>query len=201
MLAGHAGDADGAAQLLEDPDPSVRAAAIGALARVGELGRAALEIGVADPEPSVRRRTCEELGRALGRPSVPAGVPDTGQCVALVLPLLDDHEPAVVESAAWALGEAGARDDAVVERLTLLARSHNAPLCREAAVAALGALGDRRGLGAVLAALDDKPAVRRRAAVALAAFDDPLADAGLRRCLEDKDWQVRQAAEDLLRQP
>ena len=65
-------------------------------------------------------------------------------------------------------------------------------------MAALGAIGDPAGLPAVLAALDDKPAVRRRAAVALAAFDGPSVDAALHRCLEDRDWQVRQVAEDLL---
>jgi HEAT repeat protein len=53
-------------------------------------------------------------------------------------------------------------------------------------------------LPAVIDALDDKPAIRRRAAVALAAFDGPAAEAALRRCLEDRDWQVRQVAEDLL---
>ena len=45
---------------------------------------------------------------------------------------------------------------------------------------------------------DDKPAIRRRAAVALAAFEGPEVEAALRRCLEDRDWQVRQVAEDLL---
>ena len=65
-------------------------------------------------------------------------------------------------------------------------------------MAALGAIGDRGGLPAVLAALDDKPAVRRRAAVALAAFEGPDVDRALRKCLEDRDWQVRQVAEDLL---
>jgi len=50
----------------------------------------------------------------------------------------------------------------------------------------------------VLAALDDKPAIRRRAAVALAAFEGPEVDAALKRCLDDRDWQVRQVAEDLL---
>jgi HEAT repeat protein len=71
-------------------------------------------------------------------------------------------------------------------------------LCRESAVAALGAIGDPTGLPAILAALDDKPAVRRRAAVALAAFTGPSVEAALRRCLDDRDWQVRQVAEDLL---
>jgi HEAT repeat protein len=48
------------------------------------------------------------------------------------------------------------------------------------------------------AAASDRPAVRRRAVVALAAFDGPEVDAALRTALRDRDWQVRQAAEDLL---
>ena len=44
---------------------------------------------------------------------------------------------------------------------------------REAAVAALGAIGDDRGLDAILAATTDKPAIRRRAVLALAPFVDP----------------------------
>ncbi|HLH46072.1 MAG TPA: HEAT repeat domain-containing protein, partial [Acidimicrobiales bacterium] len=72
-------------------------------------------------------------------------------------------------------------------------------LCREAAVAALGAIGERAGLPAVLAALGDRPQVRRRAVIALAPFEGAEVDAALRRALDDRDWQVRQAAEDLLR--
>ena len=50
----------------------------------------------------------------------------------------------------------------------------------------------------------DKPAVRRRAVLALAPFlgDDDIGrrvDAAIDRALEDRDWQVRQAAEDLRR--
>ncbi|HEX3565662.1 MAG TPA: HEAT repeat domain-containing protein, partial [Acidimicrobiales bacterium] len=75
---------------------------------------------------------------------------------------------------------------------------HRDPLCREAAIASLGAIGDDVGLPTILAALDDKPAIRRRAALSLAAFEGPEVEAALRRCLEDRDWQVRQVAEDLL---
>jgi HEAT repeat protein len=77
-------------------------------------------------------------------------------------------------------------------------------LAREASVAALGAIGDDRGLDAILAATSDKPAIRRRAVLALAPFLDPghpragEVGAALRRALEDRDWQVRQAAEDLV---
>ena len=78
------------------------------------------------------------------------------------------------------------------------ATAHADALVREAAVAAIGALGDPDGLPAILRATTDKPAVRRRAVIALAPFDGPDVDDALRRALEDRDWQVRQAAEDLL---
>ncbi len=112
---------------------------------------------------------------------------------------LDDAASAVAETAAWALGEWGhASDGAPTDVLCKMVREHCNPLCREAAVAALGAIGARRALPSILAALEDKPAVRRRAVIALGAFDDPGAEEGLHRCLDDRDWQVRQAAEELL---
>jgi HEAT repeat protein len=49
-----------------------------------------------------------------------------------------------------------------------------------------------------LSACQDKPAIRRRAVLALAPFDSPEVELALKAALEDRDWQVRQAAEDLL---
>ena len=66
-----------------------------------------------------------------------------------------------------------------------------------AAVAALGAIGDPRGLPAILAACTDKATVRRRAVISLAPFGGPEVEAALREALDDRDWQVRQAAEEL----
>jgi HEAT repeat protein len=114
--------------------------------------------------------------------------------------LLRDSDPMVVEAAAWALGErATEAGDAAVSALSAVAVEHDEPLCREAAVAALGAIGDDSGLPAILHATTDKPAVRRRAVLALAPFDGPEVQSALQRALDDRDWQVRQAAEDLLR--
>ena len=149
------------------------------------MGRAVdadVAAALADPDPLVRRRACTV---AVHHPDV-----DVTAC-------LDDGDDMVVETAAWALGERGVAPG-VVERLAALATSHSDALCREAAVAALGALGDPGGLPAILAAAADKPAVRRRAVLALAPFEGAEVDAALRRALADRDWQVRQAAEDLL---
>ena len=193
VLAGHGGDHEGAALLAADPDPTVRAAALGALLRLGALDDGVILRALDDPDPLVRRRACALVGR-LGDPPV-AGA----DVVAGLVRAMHDADSSVVETAAWALGELGALcGGAAVGELCRVAGTHSSPVCREAAVAALGAVGSPLTLPVVLAALDDTPNIRRRAAIALAAFDDPRADDGLRRCLEDRDWQVRQAAEDLL---
>lgn len=182
-MAGHAGDAAGARSFLDDPSPAVRATALGALTRAGDLTDADLVAALADPDPGVRRRAASE---ARHRPAVD------------LVPLLDDPEPLVVEAAAWALGERATAEPRTVGRLSQVALDHDDPLAREAAVAALGAIGDDAGLPAILQATRDKPAVRRRAVLALAPFEGPEVDAALERALADRDWQVRQAAEDLL---
>ncbi len=115
-----------------------------------------------------------------------------------LVPLLEDPDDTVVEVAAFALGERHPTEPGAVEALGAIARRHRDALCREAAVAALGALGDDTGLAHVLAAFDDKATVRRRAVIALAAFEGPEVDAALARARDDRDRQVRQAAEDLL---
>ena len=159
----------------------MRAAALAALCRLGRARPDDVAAALADPDPDVRRNACE----------LAASLPATD-----FAPLLEDAEPEVIEAAAFACGEAGDRRS--VARLATLAGSHPDPLCRESAVAALGAIGDEGGRRAVLEALGDIPAIRRRAVVALAAFEGEDVAAALRARLADRDWQVRQAAEDLL---
>lgn len=183
-LGGHAGDEASVRSAVNDDAAAVRATALGALARMERLTDDDLRAALGDADPVVRRRACE----------LAATHPDVD-----LLPRLADPDTAVVETAAWALGEQANDDDTTVDALAAVATTHADPLCREAAVAALGALGSPRGLPAILAATADKPAVRRRAVLALAPFDGTEVDAALQRALEDRDWQVRQAAEDLLR--
>jgi HEAT repeat protein len=189
VIDGHLRDASAARKALADVDPAVRAAALGALARAADLTVADVLAGLADGSGVVRRRAVAEAARVSGRGS-------RSDLPRALRGALADHDPLVVEGACWALGERGVR--AAVPELAAVSADHPDARCREAAVAALGAMGDQSGLPAVLAALGDKPPVRRRAAVALAGFRGPEADEALRRCLHDRDWQVRQAAEILL---
>lgn len=189
-VAGHTGDVDGARSHLADPAPAVRATALGALARLGALELDDLRDACGDTDAGVRRRAAAVLATG---PSCAAGSAGDD----LVLALLLDPADEVVETACFCAGERPVAP-AVVARVADLATGHTDALVREAAVAALGALGDPAGLPAVLAGTRDRPAVRRRAVLALAPFDGPEVDEALRRALDDRDWQVRQAAEDLL---
>jgi HEAT repeat protein len=184
-VAGHQGDAVKARAFVADPEPSVRATALGALARAGSLAGADLVAALEDPSPVVRARAAE----------LATGMP--GNIEPALAAVLDDPEAAVVEAAAWASGERRPPETGVVAALAAVTTEHDDPICREAAVAALGAIGDPSGLPAVLAATTDRPAVRRRAVLALAPFHGPEVDAALERALTDRDWQVRQAAEDV----
>ena len=190
-VAGHTGDVDTARRGLGHVDGAVRGTALGALQRLGALGDDELAAALTDPDASVRRRASEIAAR---HPTVD------------LLGVLGDSDPAVVEAAAWACGEREVADDAVLDALIALATGHGPggePLVRESAVAALGAIGADRGLDAILAGTADKPAIRRRAVLALAPFVGPdhprraEVAAALDRALADRDWQVRQAAEDL----
>ena len=141
----------------------------------------------------------DELRDALGDPSpkvrVRAAALTVGRVEVSPAALLDDSSDDVVETAAWACGERSTDDPDTVNRLGSLATGHPNPLVREAAVAALGAIGDPAGLDAVLKATTDRVAVRRRAVLALAPFDGPEVEAALSRALHDRDWQTRDAAE------
>ena len=57
--------------------------------------------------------------------------------------------------------------------------------------------GHLQSVGVGAAALIDSISALYRAVIALAPFDGPEVDAALERARQDRDWQVRQAAEDL----
>lgn len=187
-VAGHRSDEVSARRALSHDAPEVKASGLAALARMGRASMVDLSRALADQSPVVRRRAADEVGRL-----------KIADLAAVLGQVLLDSDPTVVEAAAHALGELGEKAGGEVGPLCATAAEHPDALCREAAVAALGCLGSEVALPTVLRACSDKPAIRRRAVTALAAFDSPEAELALQRATKDSDWQVRQAAEDLLR--
>jgi HEAT repeat protein len=191
--AGYRNDHDFIERAATSADPAIRRAAIGALLRTGRLEAERLQHFATDVDPRVRRRAAELAPR----------LDDAPLTESFLVGLLAD-EPEIVEVACFALGEVGSADGADIDTTTIgaietIARSHDDALCREAAVASLGAL--HVGLDTILAACDDKATVRRRAVIALAPFEGLDVDRALQTALSDRDWQVRQAAEDLIADP
>lgn len=183
IAAGFSGNQSVAEAGLLSPDGSTRASALRALARLQVLSPDTVTDFLRDEDPEVRR-TAVELAAPFAS--------------VLVHSLIDDQDVFVAEMTAWCLGERLAIRDEEINILIDRTTSHTEAVVREACAAALGSIGDERGLTAILAACADKPAVRRRAILALAPFEGDDVDAALTKALDDKDWQVRQNAEDLL---
>lgn len=177
------GDLALAREAFTNPDPRVRASSITVLSENKELDDELITVALADIHPTVRA----SLARAAcSNKAVP------------IVRLLNDQDSRVVEVACWAAGEREESEDVVVEMLSTIALDHDDALCRESAVAALGAIGDSRGLESILQATQDIATVRRRAVIALAPFEGQAVSDALEVALTDRDWQVRQAAEDIL---
>ena len=176
------GDLSLARELCGDGDPRVRASSIAVLSENDALDESLIALGLSDPNPLVRM----SVARAAAQNSAIS-----------VLELLNDEDSSVVEIACWAAGEQTEHNDSIIEALSAIALEHEDALCRESAVAALGALGDARGLESILKATQDIATVRRRAVIALAPFEGQAVTDALQLALSDRDWQVRQAAEDL----
>ena len=183
LLATHRGDTALLAQAFCHIDPHVRSLALGGLHKNNALTNEQAQAAEADSAELVRHRIAR------------LGATDTRVDLSL---LLHDTNFAVAETAAWSFGERVNVSDEQLMLLISMAGTHQHLIVRESCVAALGAIGDIRALPAILVACSDKPAIRRRAVLALAPFDGPEVDAALRLALTDRDWQVRQAAEDLL---
>lgn len=165
-----------------DPDEQVRARAVRAILKAGRSELLNLDELVHDQAASVRKTFAETC-----HPVVDLYLED----------LLRDTDASVVEAASFAAGELVSTR--VTTLLIEIASNHQEPLCREAAVAALGVIGDPDTLDVVIEALSDKTYIRRRAVVALSAFEGPKVESALKRAMLDRDPQVRQLAEDLTR--
>lgn len=183
ILAELQADVPALLEALAAGDHSIRTLALGSLDKIGQLADSQVSDSLHDTHRDVR---CRAIELSIRRPNVkPMG-------------LLSDPDDLVVETAAWALGERGAIEPDIISALVEVGISHDVSICREAAIAALGALGDEGGLPAIMHGLEDRAPVRRRAVLALAPFDTPEVTNALERATHDRDRQVRQAAEDLL---
>ena len=182
-LAVHRRDLEAVEAAFDGDDASLRSIALSGLHKSGKLTPRHIALALTDPDRAVRHRLAQ-IGADDARVDL--------------LRLIDDPDYAVAETAAWAIGERPSVTDAEMQALTGYSANHPHPLVRESCVAALGSLGDPRGLPSILHAYNDKPAVRRRAVMSLAPFSGDEVDQVLRLALEDRDWQVRQTAEDLL---
>ena len=121
VLAGHRGDASVAERLLDDPEGSVRVAALSALDRIGVLTNRQIRSAFDDVDRSVRHRAAELAAARSG--------------LDLTL-LLADDDPTVVEVAAWACGEQEAVSDDALAALIDLTTDASDQLVREAGAAA-----------------------------------------------------------------
>jgi HEAT repeat protein len=183
IQSGFNGDISTAQAGFASTQPDVRASALRSLHRLNALTSEQLQIAITDTASEVRR-TAAEFAAPFHDVSIHH--------------LIDDADVFVAEMAAWSLGERVPVTDEELQHLINRTTSHEEPVVREACAAALGSIGDVRGLPAILQACEDKPAVRRRAVLALAPFEGEEVDAALQKALEDRDWQVRQNAEILV---
>lgn len=191
VRAGFAGRVRGLRQAARSADPAVRAAAIGGLHRSGHCTVEDLAEGAADADAAVRRRTGSVIAAS-------AGSLDSTELAVLARRLVEDDDASVVETGCFAAGELDRAPAELVDALVRVASHHDDPLCRESAVAALGSIGDPSGWPGVESGCRDVATIRRRAVLALVAFDNPRAGSLLQELAADHDWQVRQAAEELL---
>ncbi|HUV37831.1 MAG TPA: HEAT repeat domain-containing protein [Patescibacteria group bacterium] len=169
------------ASLLEQPAHRATLAALARLEESRAWSPKALEPFVTDPEPLVRLRCAEVLGRL----DDPRGIP-------LLARLVDDEDEGVVETAVLALGLIGGSDATGPLGRCLSGKPRNIKI---RAIEALGRTGDPKA-AALLAPLraDFHAAVRAKTLFALAALEDSTAAQQCIPALHDPDPQVIAAA-------
>jgi hypothetical protein len=172
--------------LAQEPDPSARARAAGALGSVGGVEAIAqLATSIAtDPDTGVREAAAAALGRTWSEHAVGP----------LVQALREDQRFFVREAAAHALGETWS--DAAVDALARALSVDSRQSVRENAAEALGKIGNHGAVDVLIAALGDMHStVRESAAAALGAIGRHEAlNALIQTSLTDGDSWVRQSA-------
>lgn len=135
-----------------------------------------------DDDGAVRAMAAEALGEA------------GADAAAILDRVRHDEDGRVIEAVATAYGEL--RSAGAVPWLIDVASGDGDRAAREAATAALGAIGDDSAVDTLLALVASAPPqVRRRAVVALTVFDGPEVEAAIRSAARDRNPSVREAAE------
>ena len=111
-------------EYLEHPYPDIRATALRVLNNEGKLEKETLADALLDSAFKVRSALAYLVSTNL---EIPA------------MKFLLDEDAEIVEIACWGVGERGEASSEVLEVLQSITESHSDSLCRESAVAALGA--------------------------------------------------------------
>jgi len=174
---------DNPVEFLTSDEPILRRMATTALTPSQASGNVeSLETLTKDSDPAIRAAAAEKLGTC--------GL----AALEILADLEDDLDPTVREALATAYGEVDSPD--TVGWLDVAAREDSDKHVKEAATAALGAIGANAGLETLLLLINDgPPQVRRRAIAAITVFDDDRVETAIRRAALDRNPGVREAAE------
>ena len=141
-----------------------------------------LAMHMTDSSAAVRAAAAEKLGLCDQRSMDPLET------------LTDDPEPTVREAVATAFGELASRQ--AVPWLIETSLVDDDRHVKEAAVAALGAIGDPGAIDTLLEIMrGGPPQVRRRAIAAITVFDDERIEPAIQRAALDRNPGVREAAQ------
>ncbi|MBI4301625.1 MAG: HEAT repeat domain-containing protein [Chloroflexi bacterium] len=175
-------------EALRDQNEWVRWTACWALGQIGDK-EAAAQIAplLRDQNESVRQKAAEVLGMLAEAVAVESLVEAVGS----------DSSRWVRLFAAWALGRA--KDKRALKPLVKALRDKEWNV-REKAAEALGEMGEKAIEPLAAALKKDNIYVRRSAVAALSKIGGPQAKEVLRQALKDKDWAVREQAQEALKE-
>jgi cyclophilin family peptidyl-prolyl cis-trans isomerase/HEAT repeat protein len=163
--------------LIAQPGQRAKLAALARLEESRAWSRQTLDPLLIDPNPLIRLRCAEVIGRAGDERGIP-----------LLARLVDDEDTGVVETAVFALGLIGGSEATEPLGRCLKGKPRN---IRIRAIEALGRTGDTDAARLLVPLRSNfHAAIRAKALVALAAVDDSIATAECTQALHDPDPRV-----------
>jgi HEAT repeat protein len=167
-------DVDRLAPLVDDPDPKVRQAAVGAIVYIGERkftnDRESILKAMKDPDIDVRRAAVGHPGQPFGFyaggvgmymgeiPQVPVeAIERRRELTAALVPFLADPDEEIHEGAIESIGDIGEGAEAAVPQLARILREDPDPKIRHQAAWSLSNIGPsaKEAIPALIKALDD----------------------------------------------